>query len=72
MRWRSEYHDGTSDPLHIEIGTSILARLRLSDYVAREDMDESICLTHMSKASLLEDDYHDGSRTGAVPMAIGG
>jgi len=40
-----------------------LARLRFSDYVAREDVDESIRLTHMSKASLLEDDYHDGGGT---------
>jgi DNA replication licensing factor MCM7 len=29
-----------------------LARLRFSDYVAREDVDEAIRLTHMSKASL--------------------
>ncbi len=34
-----------------------LARLRFSDYVAREDVDEAIRLTHMSKASL-SDDYH--------------
>ena len=37
-----------------------LARLRFSDYVAREDVDEAIRLTHMSKASLDDDDYHDG------------
>jgi len=48
-----------------------LARLRFSDYVAREDVDEAIRLTHMSKASILEDDYHgnagnatDGIRSG--------
>ncbi len=35
-----------------------LARLRFSDYVAREDVDEAIRLTHMSKASL-SDDYHN-------------
>jgi len=35
-----------------------LARLRFSDYVAREDVDEAIRLTHMSKASLADDDYH--------------
>ena len=29
-----------------------LARLRFSDYVAREDVDEAIRLTHMSRASL--------------------
>jgi DNA replication licensing factor MCM7 len=29
-----------------------LARLRFSDYVAREDVDEAIRLTHMSKASV--------------------
>jgi DNA replication licensing factor MCM7 len=33
-----------------------LARLRFSDYVAREDVDEAIRLTHMSKASLMEHD----------------
>lgn len=32
-----------------------LARLRFSDFVAREDVDEAIRLTHMSKASLLDD-----------------
>lgn len=32
-----------------------LARLRFSDYIAREDIDEAIRLTHMSKASLTED-----------------
>jgi DNA replication licensing factor MCM7 len=31
-----------------------LARLRFSDYVAREDVDEAIRLTHMSKASLAD------------------
>jgi len=34
-----------------------LARLRFSDIVAREDVDEAIRLTHMSKASL-DEDYH--------------
>jgi len=34
-----------------------LARLRFSDYVAREDVDEAIRLTHMSKASL-DEEYH--------------
>lgn len=34
-----------------------LARLRFSDYVAREDVDEAIRLTHMSKASLTDDDH---------------
>jgi DNA replication licensing factor MCM7 len=33
-----------------------LARLRFSDYVAREDVDEAIRLTHMSKSSLLDED----------------
>ena len=32
-----------------------LARLRFSDFVAREDVDEAIRLTHMSKASLLDE-----------------
>jgi DNA replication licensing factor MCM7 len=36
-----------------------LARLRFSDLVAREDVDEAIRLTHMSKASLLDEE--DGS-----------
>lgn len=40
-----------------------LARLRFSDYVAREDVDEAIRLTHMSKASL-EDDGGDDSGPG--------
>jgi DNA replication licensing factor MCM7 len=41
-----------------------LARLRFSDFVAREDVDEAIRLTHMSKASLLdEQDGGDGSKT---------
>lgn len=31
-----------------------LARLRFSDFVAREDVDEAIRLTHMSKASLVD------------------
>jgi DNA replication licensing factor MCM7 len=37
-----------------------LARLRFSDFVTREDVDEAIRLTHMSKASLLDDDNEDG------------
>lgn len=37
-----------------------LARLRFSDFVAREDVDEAIRLTHMSKASLEEDGADDG------------
>jgi len=44
-----------------------LARLRFSDYVAREDVDEAIRLTHMSKASLTDEDFHtagDGSGGG--------
>lgn len=38
-----------------------LARLRFSDFVAREDVDEAIRLTHMSKASL-EDDAGNGKK----------
>jgi DNA replication licensing factor MCM7 len=43
-----------------------LARLRFSDFVAREDVDEAIRLTHMSKASLLDDDSNEagGSKRG--------
>jgi DNA replication licensing factor MCM7 len=37
-----------------------LARLRFSDFVAREDVDEAIRLTHMSKASLMEETGEDG------------
>jgi DNA replication licensing factor MCM7 len=37
-----------------------LARLRFSDFVAREDVDEAIRLTHMSKASLLDEDKDGG------------
>lgn len=37
-----------------------LARLRFSDFVAREDVDEAIRLTHMSKSSLLDHDTKDG------------
>ena len=39
-----------------------LARLRFSDFVAREDVDEAIRLTHMSKASLLDDDSDDAGK----------
>jgi DNA replication licensing factor MCM7 len=38
-----------------------LARLRFSDFVAREDVDEAIRLTHMSKASLSEDSNENGT-----------
>lgn len=37
-----------------------LARLRFSDFVAREDVDEAIRLTHMSKASLTDTDDSNG------------
>mmetsp|Transcript_13138 Transcript_13138/g.28396 ORF Transcript_13138/g.28396 Transcript_13138/m.28396 type:complete len:914 (-) Transcript_13138:94-2835(-) len=37
-----------------------LARLRFSDYVAREDVDEAIRLTHMSKSSLTDHDQGSG------------
>jgi len=39
-----------------------LARLRFSDYVAREDVDEAIRLTHMSKASLFDNDNGSGGK----------
>jgi DNA replication licensing factor MCM7 len=39
-----------------------LARLRFSDFVAREDVDEAIRLTHMSKASL-EDGGNDSGNS---------
>ena len=42
----------------LRLGQAI-ARLRFSDFLAREDVDEAIRLTHMSKASLA-DELHDG------------
>jgi DNA replication licensing factor MCM7 len=39
-----------------------VARLRFSDYVAREDVDEAIRLTHMSKASLTDDNHNRGGK----------
>ncbi len=41
-----------------------LARLRFSDFVAREDVDEAIRLTHMSKASLLDQPTSDAAGNG--------
>jgi len=41
-----------------------LARLRFSDFVAREDVDEAIRLTHMSKATLLDNDDDTGNGSG--------
>ncbi|KAL7567440.1 hypothetical protein ACA910_021400 [Epithemia clementina (nom. ined.)] len=41
-----------------------LARLRFSDLVARQDVDEAIRLTHMSKASLEDNDGSNTSTTG--------
>ena len=35
-----------------------IARLRFSNLVAQEDVDEAIRLIHMSKASLTDEDYH--------------
>lgn len=39
-----------------------LARLRFSSYVAREDVDEAIRLTHQSKASLMDDGNATGNK----------
>jgi len=47
-----------------------LARLRFSDYVAREDVDEAIRLTHMSKSSLTE--YDQGGDQGSAKRKWGG
>ncbi|EJK53570.1 hypothetical protein THAOC_26967 [Thalassiosira oceanica] len=47
-----------------------LARLRFSDYVAREDVDEAIRLTHMSKSSLTE--YEQGDDPGSNKRKWGG
>ena len=41
-----------------------LSRLRFSDYVAREDVDEAIRLTHMSKSSLTDEEFHDNADSG--------
>ena len=41
-----------------------LARLRFSDYVATEDVDEAIRLTHMSKASLMDEGANGGGGSG--------
>jgi DNA replication licensing factor MCM7 len=46
-----------------------LARLRFSDYVAREDVDEAIRLTHMSKASLEDSDHGNQRRRGEDVMS---
>jgi DNA replication licensing factor MCM7 len=45
-----------------------IARLRFSDYVAREDIDEAIRLTHMSKASL---DEHERTAAAGTSKARG-
>lgn len=48
-----------------------VARLRFSDFVAREDVDEAIRLTHMSKSSLTDDDAgQPGQRTEDVMSRI--
>uniref|UniRef100_A0A7R9WPW9 MCM C-terminal AAA(+) ATPase domain-containing protein n=1 Tax=Craspedostauros australis TaxID=1486917 RepID=A0A7R9WPW9_9STRA len=41
-----------------------LARLRFSDFIAKEDVDEAIRLTHMSKATLLEEERKRSRRYG--------
>ena len=46
-----------------------LARLRFSDFVAREDVDEAIRLTHMSKASLEDNDDDNRRRRGEDVMS---
>lgn len=50
-----------------------LARLRFSDYVAREDVDEAIRLTHMSKASLTDHEPGGpGDPGGSAKRKLGG
>mmetsp|Transcript_44388 Transcript_44388/g.79633 ORF Transcript_44388/g.79633 Transcript_44388/m.79633 type:complete len:912 (-) Transcript_44388:151-2886(-) len=50
-----------------------LARLRFSDYVAREDVDEAIRLTHMSKSSLTDHDQGGpGDQGGSSKRKWGG
>ena len=49
-----------------------LARLRFSDYVAREDVDEAIRLTHMSKSSLTDHDQGPGDSGGPGKRKFGG
>ena len=49
-----------------------LARLRFSDYVAREDVDEAIRLTHMSKSSLTDHDQGGPGDQGSSKRKWGG
>uniref|UniRef100_A0A7S1BLQ2 DNA replication licensing factor MCM7 n=1 Tax=Corethron hystrix TaxID=216773 RepID=A0A7S1BLQ2_9STRA len=49
-----------------------LARLRFSNYVAKEDVDEAIRITHMSRASLHDHVGKDGRRKEDVPSRIFG
>lgn len=50
-----------------------LARLRFSDYVAREDVDEAIRLTHMSTSSLTDHDQGGaGGEQGSTKRKWGG
>ncbi len=49
-----------------------LARLRFSDYVAREDVDEAIRLTHMSKSSLTDHYQGPGGDQGSSKRKWGG
>lgn len=48
-----------------------IARLRFSDYVAREDVDEAIRLIHVSKASLTDEDYHLTQSGTNVDLQVG-
>eukprot|EP00934_Nitzschia_sp_Nitz4_P001170 Nitzschia sp. Nitz4//scaffold29_size155292//46738//49469//NITZ4_002648-RA/size155292-augustus-gene-0.224-mRNA-1//-1//CDS//3329546418//1170//frame0 len=48
-----------------------LARLRFSDFVAREDVDEAIRLTHMSKASLVDTDASTQKREDVMSRVFG-
>merc|ERR1712025_867365 len=42
-----------------------LSRLRFSDYVAREDVDEAIRLTHAPKSNLIDDNINTGHEFGS-------
>ena len=64
LRWRH-----WSRQLRHQAWHQALARLRFSDYVAREDVDEAIRLTHMSKSSLVDEDNNKKEKRGEDVMS---
>jgi hypothetical protein len=53
-------------PLSILRLSQSLARLRFSDYVANEDVNEAIRLVHQSKASLLDEEMNDRNNSSSA------